>query len=76
MSIENLINDVKNGDNVAASKQFNSVMADKLAAALDAKKQAENLLSDKKSAFDHTRAATELSKAIAQLRAIKKIRRS
>lgn len=38
MSIENLINDVKNGDNVAAGRQFNSVMADKLAAALDAKK--------------------------------------
>lgn len=38
MSIENLINDVKNGDNVAAGKQFNSVMADKLTAALDAKK--------------------------------------
>ena len=37
MSIENLINDVKNGDNVAASKQFNSVMADKLTAALDAR---------------------------------------
>ena len=38
MSIENLINDVKNGDNVAAGRQFNSVMADKLTAALDAKK--------------------------------------
>jgi len=38
MSIENLINDVKSGDNIAAGKQFNSVMADKLTAALDAKK--------------------------------------
>jgi hypothetical protein len=38
MNIENLINDVKNGDNVAAGRQFNSVMADKLTAALDAKK--------------------------------------
>jgi hypothetical protein len=38
MSIENLIDNVKNGDNVAASKQFNSIMADKLTAALDAKK--------------------------------------
>ena len=38
MSIENLIDNVKNGDNVAAGKQFNSIMADKLTAALDAKK--------------------------------------
>ena len=38
MSIENLINDVKNGDNVAAGKQFNSIMADKITAAMDAKK--------------------------------------
>ena len=38
MSIENLIDNVKKGDNVAASKQFNSIMADKLTAALDAKK--------------------------------------
>lgn len=38
MSIENLISDLKNGDNVNAGKQFNSIMADKLSAALDAKK--------------------------------------
>jgi hypothetical protein len=38
MSIENLINDVKSGDNIAAGKQFNSVMADKLSAVLDARK--------------------------------------
>jgi hypothetical protein len=38
MSIDNLIDNVKNGDNVEAGKQFNSVMADKLQAALDAKK--------------------------------------
>jgi hypothetical protein len=38
MSIENLINDVKKGDNVSAGKHFNSIMADKLGAALDAKK--------------------------------------
>lgn len=38
MSIENLINDLKNGDNVAAGKHFNSIMADKMSAALDAKK--------------------------------------
>lgn len=38
MSIENLINDLKKGDNVSAGKQFNSMMADKLSAALDAKK--------------------------------------
>lgn len=38
MSIENLIDNVKNGDNVNAAKQFNTIMADKLSAALDAKK--------------------------------------
>ena len=38
MSIEQMITDLKGGDNVAASKNFNSVMADKLSAALDAKK--------------------------------------
>ncbi len=38
MSIENLIDNVKNGDNVAAGKQFNTLMADKLSAALDAKR--------------------------------------
>lgn len=38
MSIENLISDLKKGDNVSAGKQFNSMMSDKLSAALDAKK--------------------------------------
>jgi len=38
MSVENLVNDLKKGDNVSAGKQFNSTMADKLTAALDAKK--------------------------------------
>ena len=38
MSIQQMINDLKGGDNVAAGKNFNSVMADKLTAALDAKK--------------------------------------
>jgi len=38
MSIEQMITDLKGGDNVAAGKNFNSVMADKLSAALDAKK--------------------------------------
>jgi len=38
MSIENVINDLKNNDNVNAGKSFNTVMADKLSAALDAKK--------------------------------------
>ena len=38
MSVENIINDLKDGDNVSAGKNFNSVMTDKLTAALDAKK--------------------------------------
>ena len=38
MSIENLINDLKDGNNVSANKTFDSIMADKITAALDAKK--------------------------------------
>lgn len=38
MSIAELIDNVKSGDNVQASKDFNTIMADKLSAALDAKK--------------------------------------
>ncbi len=33
-----LITNLSNGDNVNANKEFNSLMADKMAAALDAKK--------------------------------------
>ena len=33
-----LITNLNNGDNVNAKKEFNSLMADKMAAALDAKK--------------------------------------
>jgi hypothetical protein len=38
MSIENMVNNLKNGDNVKAGKDFDGIMADKLQAALDAKK--------------------------------------
>ena len=38
MNIDDLILNVKDGNNVNASKQFNTVMADKMTAALDAKK--------------------------------------
>lgn len=38
MEIQDIINSAKDGDNVNAGKAFNSVMADKLQAALDAKK--------------------------------------
>ena len=38
MSIENLINDMKKGDNVSANKNFDRVMADKITQGLDAKK--------------------------------------
>ena len=38
MEVENIINNLKDGDNVAASKAFNAVMQDKLSTALDAKK--------------------------------------
>ena len=38
MSIDNLINNVKNGENVKAQKDFDSLMAQKVTDALDAKK--------------------------------------
>ena len=37
-SIIDLIDNVKNGDNVKAGKQFDGIMSQKLQAALDAKK--------------------------------------
>ncbi len=38
MSVETLINNLKDGDNVAANKAFSSVMGEKLRAAIDAEK--------------------------------------
>ena len=38
MNVDELIQNLKDGNNVGANKQFNTVMADKLTAALDAKK--------------------------------------
>ena len=38
MNIDELIINLKDGNNVGANKQFNTVMADKMTAALDAKK--------------------------------------
>ena len=38
MNVNDLIKNLNDGDNVNAGKQFNTVMADKMAAALDAKK--------------------------------------
>tara|TARA_R100001510_G_C7568692_1_gene145943 strand:+ start:184 stop:396 length:213 start_codon:yes stop_codon:yes gene_type:complete len=38
MSVEEILSSIKDGDNVAAGKAYNSVMAEKLKAALDAKK--------------------------------------
>ena len=38
MNVDDLIMNVKDGKNVQANKQFNTVMADKMTAALDAKK--------------------------------------
>jgi hypothetical protein len=38
MNVDDLILNIKDGNNVKASKQFNTVMADKMTAALDAKK--------------------------------------
>ena len=38
MSIENLVNNLKDGDNVEAKKNFDSAIASKLTDALDAKK--------------------------------------
>jgi len=38
MNVNDLILNLNDGDNVSANKQFKTVMADKLTAALDAKK--------------------------------------
>tara|TARA_B100000085_G_C18375281_1_gene444073 strand:+ start:318 stop:500 length:183 start_codon:yes stop_codon:yes gene_type:complete len=38
MNVNELIQNLNDGDNVKANKQFKTVMADKLTAALDAKK--------------------------------------
>jgi len=38
MTVENIINSLKDGDNVSANKEFNSTMATKLTDAMDAKK--------------------------------------
>ena len=38
MKVDELIQNLKDGNNVGANKQFNTVMADKMTAALDAKK--------------------------------------
>ena len=44
------------------------------AAALEAKEQAERMLADQKADFDYAKAQAELSQAVAQLRAIQKLR--
>ena len=38
MSVENIIKNLSDGDNVNASREFESVMSQKMTAALDAKK--------------------------------------
>jgi hypothetical protein len=38
MNVNELIKNLQDGNNVAANKQFNTIMADKMTAALDAKK--------------------------------------
>lgn len=50
MTIENLVKNLQDGDNVNAGKEFNTLMADKLTAAIDAKKIeiASNLVQRKK----------------------------
>ena len=45
------------------------------AAALEAQRRAEALLSERKGDFDYAVAATELAQAIAQLRALRKVRK-
>jgi len=37
-TIDDILNAVKDGDNINAQKAFNSVMSDKLASAIDSKK--------------------------------------
>jgi len=44
-------------------------------AALEAKQRAEKLLQDRKAAFDYAKAQAELAEAVAQLRAIERLRK-
>lgn len=44
-------------------------------AAMAAKQRAEKLLQDRKAAFDYAKAQTELAEAVAQLRAIERLRK-
>ncbi len=44
-------------------------------AALEAKQRAEKLLQDRKTAFDYAKAQAELAEAVAQLRAINRLRK-
>lgn len=50
MTVETLIKTLQDGDNVKAGRQFDTIMADKLTAAIDAKKieVASNLVQRKK----------------------------
>ncbi len=48
-SIESLIDNLKGNDNVKASDNFNSIMADKLKDALDAKKNRLSINNDRSS---------------------------
>jgi F-type H+-transporting ATPase subunit epsilon len=45
------------------------------AAALEAKEKAEELLADQKADFDYSKAAAELAEAVAQIQAIRKLRK-
>ena len=38
MSVENLVNHLKDGDNIKANKEFEGIMGEKISNALDAKK--------------------------------------
>jgi len=38
MSVENLVNHLKNGDNIKANKEFEGLMGEKISDALDARK--------------------------------------
>lgn len=54
-----------------------AIRADDLdeAAAIEAKEQAETLIAERQSDFDYTKAAVELAQAVAQIQAIRRVRK-
>ena len=64
MNVNDLILNLNDGDNVSANKQFKTVMADKLTAALDAKKMFQYCHNDKKYVFRYTTSSKDIQEKL------------